>query len=144
MDEVNQVCGERYNLTGRQAGRKVIAELAKPEAKREDARQVKSMKTSSFASLRTIDAALGRYATRLLALGLGLEMLALTTVCAQDRTAPGPGDFASQTGVGQPAKMGSASYNPQSQTYTVAGAGKNMWFDQDEFHFVWRKIKREM
>jgi hypothetical protein len=141
MDEVNQVCGERYNLTGRHAGRKVIAELAKPEAKREDARQVKSMKTSSFASLRTIDAALGRYAIRLLALGLGLEMLALTTVCAQDRTAPGPGDFASQTGVGQPAKMGSASYNPQSQTYTVAGAGKNMWFDQDEFHFVWRKIK---
>lgn len=62
-------------------------------------------------------------------------------VNAQENSAPLLGEFESQTDVGQPAKRGSANYNPETQSYSVSGAGKNMWFDADEFHFVWRRIK---
>ena len=51
------------------------------------------------------------------------------------------GEFQSQTDVGSPALAGSAIYDVATDTYTVAGAGKNIWFDKDEFHFVSRRIK---
>ena len=51
------------------------------------------------------------------------------------------GIFASQSGVGMPAKQGDAVYDSELQEYRVSGSGKNMWFDKDEFHFVWRKMK---
>jgi TolB protein len=51
------------------------------------------------------------------------------------------GDFRSQTDVGDPALAGSVIYDPDLQSYTVSGAGRNMWFDQDEFHFVWKRLK---
>ncbi|MCR9295326.1 MAG: biopolymer transporter TolR [bacterium] len=51
------------------------------------------------------------------------------------------GLFDSQTDVGMPKNPGSASYDAQSESYRVSGSGQNMWFDQDEFHFVWSRIK---
>jgi hypothetical protein len=42
--------------------------------------------------------------------------------------------------VGDPALAGSVVYDADLQTYTVSGAGRNMWFDQDEFHFVWKRL----
>ncbi len=57
-----------------------------------------------------------------------------------NNTKPSLGVFASHDDVGEPAIQGEASYDPITQSYTVAGAGKNMWFDKDEFHFVSRKI----
>ncbi len=43
--------------------------------------------------------------------------------------------------VGNPKLNGSAVYDPEDQTYTLSGAGVNMWTDVDQFHFVWKKIK---
>jgi len=43
--------------------------------------------------------------------------------------------------VGNPKLKGSAMYNPDDQTYTLTGAGINMWTNVDQFHFVWKKIK---
>src|SRR5881397_2607092 len=53
--------------------------------------------------------------------------------------AQGPvGVFATHTEVGR--ARGSASYDPQRQTYLVAGSGQNMWGSRDDFHFVWKRI----
>jgi regulation of enolase protein 1 (concanavalin A-like superfamily) len=43
--------------------------------------------------------------------------------------------------VGDPALKGAIVYDLESQSYTVTGAGRNMWFDRDEFHFVWKRLK---
>ncbi len=50
------------------------------------------------------------------------------------------GIFDAQTDVGNIRHKGSAVYNPQTQEYTIGGSGTNMWFNHDEFHFVWKKI----
>ena len=54
-----------------------------------------------------------------------------------DRT----GIFDTQTDIGNVAKKGSAVYNAQTQTYTIEGAGENIWATHDEFHFVYNKMK---
>lgn len=51
------------------------------------------------------------------------------------------GLFESQTSIGNPLKKGYASYDSKTQEYLVYGAGENMWSDNDEFHFVHKKIK---
>jgi Tol biopolymer transport system component len=51
------------------------------------------------------------------------------------------GDFESQGDIGDPALKGSAHYDAGRQEYRISGAGKNMWFDRDEFHFVWKRMR---
>lgn len=51
------------------------------------------------------------------------------------------GIFDNHDDVGNPKIKGSAVYNAENQTYTVSSAGKNMWFAEDQFHFLWKKIK---
>ncbi len=53
----------------------------------------------------------------------------------------GIGIFDSQSDVGAPLNAGKATYDSERQEYQVSGSGKNMWFDKDEFHFVWKRIK---
>jgi TolB protein len=50
------------------------------------------------------------------------------------------GIFDAQTDVGHVRRAGSTSYDPQRQTYAVAGSGQNMWGDHDDFHFVWKRM----
>lgn len=51
------------------------------------------------------------------------------------------GIFEHHQDVGDPKLKGSAVYNKEDQTYTVTGAGVNMWDNADQFHFLWKKIK---
>src|SRR4051812_14640579 len=51
------------------------------------------------------------------------------------------GMFDDQTDVGPATKPGSALYDAARDEYTVTGSGTNMWLGQDEFHFVWKRIK---
>jgi len=51
------------------------------------------------------------------------------------------GNFESHGDVGLPKLAGSASYDPARQSYTLSGAGSNMWFTTDQFQFLWRKMK---
>jgi Tol biopolymer transport system component len=51
------------------------------------------------------------------------------------------GEFEGHTEVGLPNLSGSASYDAARQEYTISGAGTNMWFTSDQFHFVWKKMK---
>jgi TolB protein len=51
------------------------------------------------------------------------------------------GIFDHHQDVGNPTLKGSVMYNEKDQTYTVSGAGLNMWATADQFHFLWKKIK---
>jgi len=50
------------------------------------------------------------------------------------------GVFEGQTDVGNPEKVGGCKYDMGQQTYRVAGSGRNIWFTNDQFHFVWKKL----
>ena len=50
------------------------------------------------------------------------------------------GIFEGQIDVGDLIHPGSVTYDPASQTYALEGSGSNMWFDHDEFSFLWRRL----
>jgi hypothetical protein len=68
-----------------------------------------------------------------------IALLTCACVEAQDAAAP-LGIFEGQSDVGNVLHPGSAQYDARTQTYTVSGSGDNMWFANDEFHFVWKKL----
>src|SRR3989449_5326909 len=69
----------------------------------------------------------------------GLTLVLSAAVCSDVLGAQSPvGVFTTHTNVGR--ARGSASYDPQQQTYLVAGSGQNMWDTRDDFHFVWKRI----
>jgi len=51
------------------------------------------------------------------------------------------GQFDHHQDVGNPKRPGKAIYDEKNQTYTISGAGINMWTKIDQFHFLWKKIK---
>lgn len=56
------------------------------------------------------------------------------------QTVSATGQFDSHIDVGPVKHRGELAYDPASQTYTMTGAGTNMWFGEDEFHFAWKKL----
>ena len=50
------------------------------------------------------------------------------------------GIFSKQADIGSVAKPGSANFDPARGEYLIAGGGGNIWFTNDAFHFVWKKI----
>ena len=50
------------------------------------------------------------------------------------------GIFEGKTDVGRVSHAGSATYDLSRQEYQVAGSGRNMWNDRDDFHFVWKRM----
>ncbi|PTY07659.1 biopolymer transporter TolR [Opitutaceae bacterium EW11] len=53
----------------------------------------------------------------------------------------GLGLFDDHSDVGAVQIAGSAIYDPLQGAYVVTGSGTNMWANNDEFHFVWRRIR---
>jgi Tol biopolymer transport system component len=51
------------------------------------------------------------------------------------------GIFQASTDIGNPAIKGSSAYNQADQSYTLKGSGYNIWFERDEFHFLYKEIK---
>lgn len=51
------------------------------------------------------------------------------------------GIFESSADVGNPKMAGASSYDAATQTYTLKGAGYNIWFERDEFHYLYNKIE---
>ncbi|HTE27468.1 TolB family protein [Flavitalea sp.] len=51
------------------------------------------------------------------------------------------GVFDNHADIGHPKKTGSAQYDQATQTYDIKGGGSNIWFNRDEFHFLYKKIK---
>ena len=50
------------------------------------------------------------------------------------------GIFENHGDIGKPKKAGSSQYDQATQTYTITGAGYNVWFNRDEFQFAYKKI----
>lgn len=50
------------------------------------------------------------------------------------------GIFAGQGDVGTVSRPGTASYDAARDTYTIGSSGANMWFAEDDMHFVWKKV----
>lgn len=51
------------------------------------------------------------------------------------------GVFDDHLDIGHPQLTGSVTYDAAAQTYDIAGAGSNIWFNRDEFHFLYKKLK---
>lgn len=51
------------------------------------------------------------------------------------------GIFDGHADIGTNVKPGSALYIPENDQYFISGAGYNIWFDHDEFHYVYKKMK---
>jgi Tol biopolymer transport system component len=70
-------------------------------------------------------------------------LLPLSSIAQVPETYPDSklGWFAESADIGAVKNAGNVEYDSASQTYTVAGSGKNMWFDDDQCRFVWRKMK---
>lgn len=51
------------------------------------------------------------------------------------------GVFMADSDIGNPKKTGSATYDKADQSYTLKGSGYNIWFERDEFHYLFNKIK---
>jgi TolB protein len=51
------------------------------------------------------------------------------------------GLFEANVDVGAPKLAGSASYDAAKNEYTLSGGGANMWTTNDQFHFLYKKMK---
>src|ERR1044071_2678240 len=68
--------------------------------------------------------------------------LVMTALISPAFSQMGPlGQFLGQTDVGAPTPPGSATYDRATQEYTLSGAGSNVWYRADQFHFAWTKWK---
>ncbi len=67
-------------------------------------------------------------------------MVTVTGSQAQFRP-PAAGFFESLSDIGAPAIAGSAEYSEPSQEYLITGSGENIWFEKDQFSYLWKKMK---
>jgi dipeptidyl aminopeptidase/acylaminoacyl peptidase len=51
------------------------------------------------------------------------------------------GIFENNKDIGNPRTKGSVSYNKEDQSYHIFGGGYNIWFNRDEFHYAYNKVK---
>lgn len=51
------------------------------------------------------------------------------------------GIFTNHVDIGNPKVKGSANYDPVDQSYNLKSGGYNIWFNRDEFHYAYSKIK---
>ena len=54
------------------------------------------------------------------------------------------GIFEGQSDVGGPYLPGSASYNAGTKQYSITAAGYNIWYQRDEFRYLWKKMSGDI
>jgi Tol biopolymer transport system component len=64
-------------------------------------------------------------------------IIAASALSAQSTTL---GIFDGQQDVGTILHPGSAGYDASTGTYTLTGSGDNIWWAEDDFHYVWKKV----
>jgi TolB protein len=72
-----------------------------------------------------------------------VALLAMVAPAARSAT-PALGIFDGHGDIGTVLHSGSVVYNPADKSYTVTGSGDNMWFGEDDFHFVWTKVSGDV
>jgi len=68
-------------------------------------------------------------------------LVAAATLHATPAFGQALGAFDGQSDIGNPKLAGGASYDSSRQQYADTGAGYNIWFDHDEFQFVWKRMR---
>lgn len=51
------------------------------------------------------------------------------------------GIFQNTADIGKPKNAGATRYDQSTQEYNIKGSGYNVWFNRDEFHYAYNKIK---
>ena len=51
------------------------------------------------------------------------------------------GVFRYAADIGHPKNAGSSTYDAATKTYNLKGSGYNIWFNRDEFHYLYNKMK---
>jgi hypothetical protein len=54
------------------------------------------------------------------------------------------GIFRGQTDVGSALVAGSSSYDAATGQYTIISAGYNIWYQRDEFRYLWKKMSGDV
>jgi len=54
------------------------------------------------------------------------------------------GIFDAQADIGGPLVPGSATYDATNGIYTISSAGYNIWYNRDEFRFLWKKMSGDL
>ena len=54
------------------------------------------------------------------------------------------GIFTGQSDIGSPALDGNASYDAATKAYTIHSAGYNVWYNRDEFRYLWKKMSGDV
>jgi TolB protein len=54
------------------------------------------------------------------------------------------GIFQDHGDIGTVLHPGSAEYDAAQQSYTISGSGANMWFGEDDFHYLWTKVSGDV
>jgi hypothetical protein len=57
--------------------------------------------------------------------------------CTENRL----GVFDQSLDIGDPALQGCSSFDNKENKYTLTGAGYNIWFDRDEFHYLFKEME---
>ncbi len=87
------------------------------------------LRPTRSANLRTL---------RAVGVAIGLMLPATSQFAANPPT--GPGLFEDHGDIGTVGHPGAAEYDAARGSYLVAGGGGNMWFTNDTFHFVWKRM----
>src|SRR5580698_9969879 len=56
----------------------------------------------------------------------------------------GVGEFSDQSDVGVVRHAGDSHFDAAHEAYVISGSGANMWFANDAFHFVWKKVSGDV
>ena len=54
------------------------------------------------------------------------------------------GIFEATDDIGNVSIKGKSVYDENKDSYTISGAGENMWFEKDAFHYVWKKVSGDI
>ena len=68
-----------------------------------------------------------------------ISLLAISASIYSQNTSLGV--FTHSADIGKPKLPGSSSFDPATKTYNLKGAGYNIWFNRDEFHYLYNKMK---
>lgn len=67
----------------------------------------------------------------------GILLTGLTTMAQSNPV----GIFQNHADIGNPKIKGAVSYNADMQSYDIKSGGYNIWFNRDEFHYAYSKVK---
>jgi TolB protein len=72
------------------------------------------------------------------------ELSSANTSTRAGREAAAAGIFEGHGDVGTVLHEGSMEYDTAKRSYTISGSGENMWFANDAFQFVWKKMSGDV